>query len=184
MSFILKSSIRAACLRAVRAFSLVEVVVAVGIFAIAIVSVIGLLVPINQSVADISETDDASRVAGVIEEELQRAGFAAVKLILDSPPPATNRLHASRDGKRIGRSNDSNIWDPAPADLSPEEEKAQQFFEVNLTRNDDISPLPDDDSAYIAYFLELRWPGHTAAGVQIGDPTQQSVLIIPAVVNR
>jgi len=167
-----------------RAFSLVEVVVAVGIFAIAIVSIIGLLVPINQSVSDISETDDAGRVAGVIIEELQRAGFVAVKGFLDSPPPAANRLHASRDGRRVGLSDDSAAWDPNTV-LNANEEKALQFFELTLTRNATLSPAGNDnDVAFIAFLVELRWPGYSPDGTPIGDRTQQSSLLIPAVVVR
>lgn len=167
-----------------RAFSLVEVVVAVGIFAIAIVSIIGLMIPINRSVAEIGEGDDAARVAGVVIEELQKFGYASVRGFINSPPPADNRLHSTRDGKRVGQSDTSLVWD-ADGTLTDEEEKAQQFFEINLTRNTDLSPAATDaDSAYLAYFLELRWPAHTGQGVPIGDRSQQSVLIIPAVVNR
>lgn len=54
------------------AFSLVEVVIAVGIFAISIVAVIGLLGPTNKSVADVRDTDDATRVVGALQAELQR----------------------------------------------------------------------------------------------------------------
>lgn len=169
-----------------RAFSLVEVVVAVGIFAIAIVSIIGLMIPINRSVSEIRESDDAARMAGVIIEELQKQGFANVKDFIDNPP-TTNRVHASRDGKRVGKSDTSAVWDdPGAPDLSNAEEKALQFFEINLTRNTALSPTAagDADSAFLAYFLELRWPAHTGLGEPIGDRNQQSVLLIPAVVNR
>lgn len=167
-----------------RAFSLVEVVVAVGIFAIAIVSIIGLMVPINRSVAEIGEGDDAARVAGAIIEELQKAGYASVQGFINTPPTAGNLLHSSRDGKRVGLSDTASIWDP-DSTLTDPEEKAQQFFEVNLTRNSVLSPAAEDaNSAYIAYFLELRWPAHTGLGVPIGDRNQQSTLLVPAVVNR
>lgn len=169
-----------------RAFSLVEVVVAVGIFAIAIVSIIGLMIPINKSVSEIGEGDDAARMAGLIIEELQKTGFTSVKSYIDGPPPTTaTRLYASRDGKRIGTTS-ASAWDPDNSIPDAAGERALQFFEINLARNITLSPTPagDANSAFLAYFLELRWPAHTGLGEPIGDRNQQSVLLVPAVVNR
>ena len=53
------------------AFSLVEVVVAVGIFALAIVGVIGLLSPTTKAVSEVSDNDAATRVVGIVQTELQ-----------------------------------------------------------------------------------------------------------------
>jgi type II secretory pathway pseudopilin PulG len=61
-----------------RAFSLVEVVVAVGIFALAIVGVIGLLSPTTKAVSDVSDNDAATRVVAAVQQGIQqiaRAGF-------------------------------------------------------------------------------------------------------------
>lgn len=168
------------------AFSLVEVVVAVGIFAIAVISVLGLLAPINQSIADVGDGDDASRVSHIILAELQRQGFTKVRAFIETPVAAANRLYSSRDGKRIGLSNNASVWDP-DSQLSPAEEKPQQFFEIELQRNDDLSPDSgsnlDADSGYIAFNLILRWPGHLPSG-ELVDRKQQSQIIIPAVVTR
>lgn len=54
------------------AFSLVEVVVAVGIFALAIVGVIGLLAPTNKAIAEVRDTDDAARVIAAVQQGLQQ----------------------------------------------------------------------------------------------------------------
>ena len=53
-------------------FSLVEVVVAVGIFAIAIVGVIGLLAPTAKSISETADTAVASRLADSVAVELAR----------------------------------------------------------------------------------------------------------------
>jgi type II secretory pathway pseudopilin PulG len=55
-----------------RAFSLVEVVVAVGIFAVAVLSIIGLLLPNTQAVEDQIESDAARRLTENVQSELQR----------------------------------------------------------------------------------------------------------------
>jgi prepilin-type N-terminal cleavage/methylation domain-containing protein len=55
-----------------KGFSLVEVVVAVGIFALAIVGVIGLLSPTNKAVADVADSDNATRVVSAVQQGLQQ----------------------------------------------------------------------------------------------------------------
>lgn len=49
-----------------------EVVVAVGIFALAIVGVIGLLSPTNKAIADVSDSDNATRVVSAVQQGLQQ----------------------------------------------------------------------------------------------------------------
>jgi type II secretory pathway pseudopilin PulG len=58
--------------RARRAFSLVEVVVAVGIFAFVVIAIIGLLLPNTKMVDEKIESDVARRLAQNIQSELQR----------------------------------------------------------------------------------------------------------------
>ena len=108
-----------------KAFSLVEVVVALGIFAIAIVSVIGLLSPTVKSVNDVVDDGIAQRLAGNVNLELQRYGMTAIATAL---PNANARLYlmATRDGSRVlvsgeNPANDSGSTTagrPAENDLS------------------------------------------------------------------
>lgn len=173
-----------------RGFSLVEVVVAVGIFAIAVISVIGMLGPISKTVADVRESDDASRVVTVLQAELQRAGIAKVTTFFDTT------IYASRSGHKIGEENDSATWDGDDVEdengngSTADEENAQKFFEAKITRNTTLSPNSglnqDDDMGYLAFNIELRWPGYTPDGNKLlGDARdQQSVLIVPAAITR
>lgn len=55
-----------------RGFSLVEVVVAIGIFAVAVLSIIGLLLPNTQAVEQQLEASISRRLAENIQSELQR----------------------------------------------------------------------------------------------------------------
>ena len=55
-----------------RAFSLLEVVVAVGIFAFAVIAIIGLLLPNTSAVQERIESDTARRLTENIQSELQR----------------------------------------------------------------------------------------------------------------
>lgn len=173
-----------------RGFSLVEVVVAVGIFAIAVISVIGMLGPINRTVADVRESDDASRVVSIIQAELQRAGIAKVTTFLNTT------IYASRSGHKIGEETDSSTWDGDDVTdengngSTTDEEDGQKFFEAKITRNTTLSPNTapnlDDDMGYLAFNIELRWPGYTPDGRKLTGAArdQQSVLIVPAAITR
>ena len=65
------------------AFSLIEVVAAVGIFAIGMVAVIGLFAPVAKSVGSLADAEAATNVAGLLTARLQGQDIAAVgKLML------------------------------------------------------------------------------------------------------
>lgn len=178
----------------VKAFSLVEVVVAVGIFALAIVAVIGMLAPLGKSVGDVKDGDDASRLAGIMQSSLQEQVGR-----LRTANPATywatfagylnggTTLFASRDGTKVGLGTNLALWDTdSSGSVSPAED-AQKFFEVILQRNTTLSPAANDASAgFLAFTIELRWPGYSGQGLAlVGDArAQQSQLLIPAAVLR
>jgi type II secretory pathway pseudopilin PulG len=81
-------------------FSLVEVVVSVGIFAVAVLSILALLLPNTKSVADQIDAGVAQRLGENIQLELDRYGFAAV---VGALPNKTARIFmvASKDGERV-----------------------------------------------------------------------------------
>lgn len=168
-----------------RAFSLIEVVVAVGIFAIAIVSVIGLLGPINKSVADVRDFDDASRVVNAIQGKLQSAGFDNVREFIN----AGTVIYASKDGSKVAPGTDTSVWTNGNAD---------KFFAITLTRNWDASagtglsnPANDNTAGYLAFTISLRWPAYTfdgtaytAINANTDQSAQQGVMIVPAAITR
>lgn len=180
------------------AFTLLEVVVAVGVFAIGMVAVIGLFSPVAKSVGDSADAEAATRVADLLNVKLQTLGLDAVAPLLkiktgatthqlttsdartnyNPATPAENIFFASRDGTKIGLYNDP-IWiDPATRNNSDRD----KYFEIALIRNEAISPPPSDtspDSALpvLAYTARVRWPSFvglvgTTAATQIGaNPT-------------
>ena len=58
--------------RSRQGFSLVEVVIAVGIFAVAVVAILGLLLPNTKAVEDQLDNDVARRLSEYVQSELQR----------------------------------------------------------------------------------------------------------------
>jgi uncharacterized protein (TIGR02598 family) len=184
---LLKAETQAAAPRHQRGFSLVEVVVAVGIFAIAVIAIIGLMVPINQSVANVRDGDDAVRVASVIQAELQRVGITQVNTYLT----AGTTLYANRNGDKVGTDVLTAPWNVDVPDLNGDgnvddfEKNAQKFFEVKLTQNP-TQPFAAATEGFLAVNIEIRWPGYTGDGNKIQNDAreQQSVLIVPAALTR
>lgn len=168
-----------------KAFSLIEVVVAVGIFAIAIVSVIGLLVPISQSVVDVREGDYAARLVTLAQSQIQRLPFDVVKNYIRKPvaDDSAETLYASMDGSKFGPANDAKIWNPE-GNLTELQQKALRFFKIKLSPNDQLSPEGNDTTAgFLAFNMTVTWTVFNTAGGKVGEP-QQSSLIIPCAITR
>jgi uncharacterized protein (TIGR02598 family) len=162
-------------------FSLVEVVVSLGIFVIAVVAVIGLLAPINQSISDVRDEDDAGRVAQIIQSELQKVPFASVQSFI-----ANNTvLYANRAGTVVAPGNDTAKWDADQNSTVTPDEDAAKFFEIRLALNTDLhSSGANAAEGFLAFSILMRWPGYTGEGVPFSQPQQQSLRVIPASITR
>jgi type II secretory pathway pseudopilin PulG len=165
-------------------FSLVEVVVAVGIFALAIVGVIGLLGPTTRSVADVSDSDAATRVVSTIQAALQQrvasssTGFTSLGSALQVGTTINYDFFATKDGRLVGKEADFST-----AGLT----NSDKFFEFALLRNKSLSGTDnsgDASAGYLAFTISLRWPAYLANGAQMTEASQKSVMIVPAAVTR
>lgn len=164
-----------------KAFSLVEVVVAVGIFALAIVGVIGLLSPTNKAVADVADSDAASRAISAIQSGLQQAGFATVKSKLTTGTATPQYVFfANKSGDKVGLATGQAG--------SPFSSTSEQFFEFAVIRNETLSPsapaTADDSAGFLAFTISLRWPAYLPNGAQFTANAQKSVMIVPAAITR
>lgn len=188
---------RSYCLE-LTAFSLIEVVAAVGIFAVGMIAVLGLFTPVAKSVGAVADSDASAKVADLLRTRLQALGADGLVPLLkkakasgheltdsDASPAYditkdAQLLFASRDGTKIGFYNDP-IWiDPLtrrPSDL-------EKFFEIALIRNETLSPVDADTATppplLYAYTARLRWPafvpdstpGNTRLAIPMGsNPT-------------
>ena len=159
----------------VKAFSLIEVVVAVGIFAIAIVSVIGLLVPITNSVVDVRDGDYAARLVTLAQSQIQNLGFnklAGSTGYLDNPP--AKGIYASMDGSKLALGDDP-IW----------KSDAEKFFKIELKRNTDLSKdaASDATAGFLAFNMIVTWTVYSQNGKQVATP-QLSTMTIPCAITR
>ena len=171
------------------AFSLVEVAFATGIFAVSIVAMLGLLVPVTQAVTATADATAASTVADLVKSELTRKGFTAVAAQLataaqvqsrDNDPgynPATDPqvLFASRGGDKIGDGG-SAVWNG---------QDGEKFFEIILIRNDTLSPAANDSTAgFLAFTLRVRWPAFLPNGLPVAGNTRKDSLLFNAALLR
>lgn len=154
-------------------FSLIEVVIAVGICAITVTSVLALFGPLTTTVAAMRDVHAAARVIGAVQAGLQGMPFSTVSSYLANG----DLLYASRGGERIGPYL-SPVWN----DLGPGQPDRDRgkFFEISLIPNNTLSPAP----GALVFTMRLRWPAFTADGQQVTDEAPRDVLFAPAAVSR
>lgn len=130
--------------------SLVEVLVAVGICAVAVVAVVTLFGPAVRATREVGDRRAAVRLAERIDAELRRAGFAAVAAATEGGTPL--RLVARADGSRIARLEDADN-DPTtgtPAGIPA----AERYFDITVTR----ALRPPSDATCMVLEVRVRWP--------------------------
>lgn len=155
--------------RRVKAFSLVEVVVAVGIFALAIVGVIGLLSPTIKSVGEVGDSEVASRLAEQVNSEIQRysqtlsgSGQTSLDVLSTKISKAdvatpTFVLYGKRDGSRVVLSTNA---DNAPtAATAPGIAVQDRYYLIEVTRPIDTNTLAyKTGSGFLVATLKISWP--------------------------
>lgn len=145
-----------------RAFSLIEVVVAIGLLAGALVAILGLAAATIHSAAELSDAQGCASLGGSVQCELERlkdslglAGLA--RLVPTSGSTAPLRLAGTRDGLRV-RCIDA--VDPA-ADRSPRDStlpgiaNRDRFFLIEVTR---LREWEAADSGFVAVSARCSWP--------------------------
>lgn len=179
------------------AFSLLEVVVAIGIFAAGMLGVVALFTPVARSVSASADGEAAARVADALKMKLQSMPFLEVTPLLkvsngarhaltdtdarSDYNPATDAqiLFASRDGGKVGVYSDP-VWIDPVTNRNSDRDK---FFEIALVRNETLSPLgvgvpsaegDSDATAFmVAYTARVRWPAFVKEGgagaIQVGS---------------
>ena len=148
--------------RKLHGFSLLEVIIAVGIFAGAVVVILGLLPLLTRQASASADTMTALRLPDVVRTELQRVamlgGFdtlASQARPMTSLPPATLNLVASRDATRA---HTLSFQAPPQADQLAQ---GDQYFLIEAwTFN--LAPLAfDSGGSVLALHVRVSWPYYT-----------------------
>lgn len=144
--------------QSVAGFSLVEVVVAVGVFVAGVVAAVALL---SQTAGSASERLEAAAAERVLESSKALLSTEAWSQVL-SRVSSAETWHADRGGERI------DIVDT----IIP----AERFYAVRLRRDEALSPMGSAvASASAALWIEVRWPMQDGGGNAV-PPENQDVL--------
>ena len=155
------------------AFTLIEVVVALGVLAVTVVAVLALQNSISAAVAEVSAHHRAAQLPDAVDVELRRLRDLPVPegppihldalagMIPSSESPSALRLVASKDGSHVIRESEAD--DPAM-----ELARRDRFFLIEVRQQ----PAPLNyvrEAGYLALTLTLTWPYQIPTGSGPGD---------------
>ncbi|GAB5560963.1 MAG: hypothetical protein SynsKO_26100 [Synoicihabitans sp.] len=142
-----------------RGFSLIEVVVAIGVFVAGVVAAVALLSQTSESAGQRLSAATANRVAASSKALIRHFTWAEATSMLTADAP----VWATRDGSRIG-------WVDTVA-------TNEAFYEIRLRRDVELSPGDADASAaFLAFQIEVRWPVWQTVGTRVPDENQDVVM--------
>lgn len=157
---------------AARGFSLVEVVAAIGVLAVALVAVLGLIASTTRSAGEVVDAHVAARLGENIQGELERlkvglglAGLAAIVPAGGATTPL--QLVATRGGLRVLRSDGA---DPAAGrvlndPVLPGIALRDRYYLAEVTQQLDLPYAPD--AGFLAVSVRVTWPHR----LPVGPPT-------------
>jgi type II secretory pathway pseudopilin PulG len=146
------------------AFSLVEVVIAVGVFALAVVAIVALLPSMTRQAAESADYIAAERLPESVRVELRRlaaGGFDALANQipdLAEPRPDAFAMVAARDGLRL-----HSVASP-PSSASETLSESEQYFSVEAWRLTDTSLRYETNGPLLAVLVRVSWPYHNPGG--------------------
>jgi prepilin-type N-terminal cleavage/methylation domain-containing protein len=156
-----------------RAFSMIEVVLSIGILSVALLIVFAVLTPFLSQTGEVVEATTVNRVTDRILAEIEQLTFTQLASILDQQ----TSLYASRKGDRLVLANDSQ-----GDSLLPENDR---FYAVALNRNEDLSPIAKDGTAgYLAYQVTIERIVRAPDGTLINSPLDHTLAIFNSATTR
>ncbi|MGF1530133.1 MAG: type II secretion system protein J [Puniceicoccaceae bacterium] len=161
-------------------FTLIEILLAVGVFALTIIGMIALLTPVTKQVRDIFEDNLASRTIGAIEEEVRRMErtpgasprrsgfFFFVNDSLNGLVNTRATLYATEDGARAREIR--VVGNPATGSPRgiPENERFFEIFVETFPPGEDLAYV--NQNAYIPLKITMTWPFRLNDGSPTGIP--------------
>lgn len=151
-------------------FSMIEVVLAVGIFATVIIGVIGLLGPTVRSVRDVIDSTVAARLADGVDAELRRVGFAG--MVAATTGTTVLPLVATDDGSRIVREADAGN---APTGTPPGIPQEQRYYLVEVRRA--VTPAYSNGDPSLVLTIRVSWPYQRPGSGAPVAPADRSIYI-------
>ena len=129
----------------VKGFSLIEIILALGILSVALLIVFAVFTPFLSRTGDVIEYGKVDRIANLITTEIQSLAYDEVISILNQEVP----LFANRAGDTVVSDNDPELDERLP--------QADRYYVIRLIRNGDLSPIGKDDRAgYVAFQINIE----------------------------
>lgn len=163
-----------------RGFSLVEVIIAVGVFAVAITAILGVMPALVRRGGESAESLAAQGLAGPVEIELRRmaaadfAGLAGSVPVMSVPLQGGFTFVAARDGLRMQADQTGVLSDSAP--LAQDE----RYFLIELWQFNE-APLRYDGGNLLAVYARVSWPYFTPGSTTPtpADERNQLTFVVP-----
>lgn len=161
-------------------FSLVEVVLAIAVFAVAVAVVLALLPTFARQSAETAEQCTAERLAPAVNAELKRLaareGFAAlVNSIPAMNPSLSNGLEfvGSRSGDCVAKLADAEPLLPA----------GEQHFQIELWRFVTVPGGFTENRATLVVFARAAWPYRIPGAVTPTRPADRNQVTFVTAIN-
>lgn len=165
-----------------RGFSLIEVVIATGIFALAIVAVIGLMGPMTKRAEDVIDSEVAARLSASIQSELERIGFTTGVSLTEGA--GALELVANDTGTLVRLVSGSAPADRPPNDAElPGIPNRDRYFRILLSRQTGTLAYDPATSGALALRADVEWPYWIPEGPATPNPSSVSTdphLEVPA----
>lgn len=161
-------------------FSLIEVVLAIGVFSLAILALVGLMGPMMgnaDEVTDISEaTGLTERIEGYLEEKKEELGFEEFyrAWIATTNPSSDNWKSiyevSTANGRFIGELNENTGEDNKSIQATIQKLAEGSVFKINLGKNDNIQPVSSiSEEAHMVIQVQIL------SGPARVDPTNSEI---------
>ncbi len=168
--------------RQLSGFSLLEVLIAVGLFATSVAVVLGLIAALSRQGTDATASLAAQRLPDALKVELTRLAGANLDSLAGQIPPMSAPLTggidfvASRDASRIDSVGYPPVTGPLPA--------AEQYYYVECWRFPGDPLRFDSQQGFLALQVRVSWPYHLPGVVLATNLADRSQLTFTLALNR
>ena len=165
-------------------FSLIEVVIATGIFAVAVTVTVALLPSLARQSTDSADTLAAQRLPDNLCVELQRLavgnfnGLAATVPVMAAPLANGFDFVATRDGSRL---HSATYLPPVGRTLIPQED---QYFAVEVWRFVQAPLSYDSATAVLPLYVRVSWPYRNPGNATPTALADRNQLTFTIAINR
>jgi len=155
------------------AFSLIEVILSLGILSVALLIVFGILTPFISQTGEVVEDNQINRITDRISSEIEQLSFQELINVLNQEIG----LFASHEGDRLLLSTDTELDTRLP--------EADRHYSITLTRNEELSPVSRDSSAgFLCFQIKVERLLHSPDGSLIQNQLDRTLAIFNTAVLR